>query len=154
MADNLVFRQGYAIDPFRAWARKYLPGPKDGMVLIDADVYVRRYGPSFGLDGSGDLMGIEKKEFGGQVTGGEGYVYRFIDRAMKGGAPDGRWRGNHILRVRYSEWWPMCEHCKQPITTNETFGVRLFLGATLEWDGNAITHEELRGILMGDEVLE
>lgn len=150
MAEELVFRQGYAIDPFRAWGRKFLPRPAEGMVLIDADVYVRRYGPKFGLDGVGDLLGIEKKEFNGRIKEGEGFVYRFIDRAMKDGAPAGRWRGNHVLRIRYAEWWPICEHCEQPITTDETLAVRMFLGSSLEWDGKRIDHDELRLILLGE----
>jgi hypothetical protein len=52
--------QSYGLDPFREWGRRVLG--KAGIVLVDIDTAVRRYGPRFGLGPDGDAMLVEKKE--------------------------------------------------------------------------------------------
>jgi hypothetical protein len=50
----------YGLQPFREWGRRELG--KAGVVFVDVDNVVRRYGPRFGLDDKGDAMLIETKE--------------------------------------------------------------------------------------------
>ena len=73
MSDH-KWRQGHGIDPAREWMRRNLPGSKEGMVLVDLDLAIRRYGKHYGLDGEGDLMLVEKKEYSGKLTWGQRHV--------------------------------------------------------------------------------
>lgn len=50
----------YGLDPFREWCRRELG--ETGVVVVDVDNVVRRYGRRFMLDEAGDAMLIEKKE--------------------------------------------------------------------------------------------
>ena len=133
----------YGIDPMREWMRHACPSASDGFVPIDVDLAVRTYGSVFGIDAEGTLMVVEKKEFTGQVTGGEKAVYRWLNSAIASGSHADRWRGCHILEIAYTEHWPECSGCGQSIRTDAETAMRMFLTATLRWDYLPITHDEL-----------
>jgi hypothetical protein len=134
----------YGLDPFREWGRRILPPSRDGYVNIDGDSLSRRYGPRFGLDSNGDLMAIEKKENGAQVTTGEKLVYNWIDHGLRTGDYGSRWRGWHTLGVTYNMDWPMCPVCRQYIRTDTGLALRMFSEGVLSWDGKPINHDDLK----------
>lgn len=144
------WRQGYGIDPMREWIRRELPGSRKGMVVIDLDMAVRRYGPNYGLDSTGDLMLVEKKEYSGQLTGGERYVYGWISKAIENGDYGDRWRGTRLLRVMYTKKIPVCDECGQPkMSDDEAYD--LFATAKIEWNNESIGHDQLKLFLEGGE---
>lgn len=143
-----VWRQGHGIDPLREWMRRELPNASDGIVIIDADCAVRRYGPNYGLDSDGDLMLIEKKEARGVLTHGEDRLYRWIDKAIASGEYKSRWRGNHILHIEYRQPCPVCLSCWQPIQDADTAYQR-FSTADIRLDGKDISLEEFKCYLIG-----
>ena len=153
MAKAHRWRQGHGIDPFREWGRRVLPDAPDGNVLVDLDVAVRHYGSNYGLDASGDLLLIEKKEFDGKVTWGEQHVYASIDRFAKN---DKKYRGSYVLRIRYTESIPLCsgcgagdcKGCGAPVMSADD-AHRIFLSAQLEWDDRPISHAILEELLEG-----
>lgn len=153
MAEGLHWRQGHGIDPFREWGRRELPGPKDGkrsgLVWVDLDGAIRRYGPAFGLDDSGDLLLYEKKENSGKLTYGEAFVYKWLAVAIASSEKAERWRGNHLIRVTYMVPPPTCHECGQPLM-NADAAYDLFRTATLQLDDHEISHEELRAFLVGE----
>lgn len=152
MAEGLHWRQGHGIDPVREWMRRVLPGPAQGVVIIDLDYAFRRYGERLGLDREGDLLLIEKKEYEGTVTGGEKAVMRWIDNALRASGTHGnRYRGASLLRVRYRTEPTICDKCKQP-RENSDEAYERFLGADLEWGDRTVSHEELASILLGELV--
>jgi hypothetical protein len=124
--------------------RRILPGPGEGMVIVDLDMAIRRYGSKYGLDSHGDLMLIEKKEYVGQLTPGQKRIYEWISNRME----CKEWRGWHILKVNYLEDVRMCDKCKQPIESPDEAYLR-FLSATLKYDGRTITHDEMRRLIEG-----
>jgi hypothetical protein len=130
----------------REWMRRELPGSRDGMVLVDLDLAVRRYGDRYGLDAEGDLLLLEKKEYVGQLTPGERRVYDWVDKAIKTSRMITRWRGWNFLRIVYKEPPHICEQCKQPIE-NADQAYQRFLKATLYLGDNKITHDDLRLLL-------
>lgn len=148
MSDH-VWRQGYGRDPMREWMRREFPGGKDGLVLVDLDLAVRRYGPKYDLDAEGDLMLIEKKEYAGKLTYAEGRVYGWIGKGIEGGVYEGRYRGFFLLRVVYRDEPDVCEHCHQPIE-NEEEAYKRFATARLFLDDKEITHDELRKLIEGN----
>ena len=147
---NHIWRQGYGIDPMREWMRRELPGSSDGhgsgIVLIDLDLAVRRYGAAYGLDSIGDLLLVEKKEYIGKVTPGEKRVYDWLDHAVKSSEYSLRWRGNHVLAVQYTSEPFFCKECHQPVESDDAAYLR-FKSAKLILDGKEITHDELRKLL-------
>lgn len=50
----------YGLNPLREWCRRELG--RTGVVVVDIDAVVRRYGDRFGLDAVGDQMLVEIKE--------------------------------------------------------------------------------------------
>lgn len=146
---ELIWRQGHGIDPLREWGRRDLPKPRDGFVWIDLDGAIRRYGNNFGLDPDGDLMLYEKKEMSGTLTQEKARVYNWVDHGIETGDYAGRYRGSHVLRVVYpKDSIPKCDKCGAPmLTPDEAYAV--FLLSKLFWDDKAVTHEELRAILLG-----
>jgi hypothetical protein len=127
----------------REWMRRELPGSKDGMVIADLDLAVRRYGERYGLDAEGDLLLLEKKEYIGQLTLGEKRIYDWVDRAIKAGRMIARWRGWNLLRIAYKEQPCICEKCKQPIESADQAYER-FSKATLYLGNKEITHDDLK----------
>lgn len=154
-----IFRnpEFYKIEPLREWIRRMMPNASDGFVVIDLDynrgmddlgknVWIRRYGQRYDLDEQGDAMIISIKENRGRQTGAEGWIYRFLDTGMKTGDMRKRWRGIHYLKIDYTEDFPICSMCKQSwLTEDKAF--ELFLTAKLKWDGEDISHEELKHVL-------
>lgn len=140
---NHVWRQGYGNDPMREWMRRELPGGKDGLVLIDLDLAVRRYGENYGLDAEGDLLLVEKKEYAGQLTGGEKFVYSWIDKAIGEGKMLSRWRGWEVLKVVYKDEPCVCEKCNQPVENKDQAYDR-FSKATLYLGDKEISHTDLK----------
>ena len=140
---NHVWRQGYGIDPMREWMRRELPSSRDGLVLVDLDLAVRRYGNNYALDAVGDLLLLEKKEYVGQLTWGERFIYGWIDKAIKAGEMLARWRGWHVLKVLYKNEPCICEKCKQPIETPDQ-AYKRFSDATLYFDGIEISHADFK----------
>lgn len=145
---ELKWRQGWGIDPFREWGRRDLPGPAEGIVIIDLDNAIRRYGEAHGYPKQGDLILIEKKEMNGRMTGGEGYVYGWLDTAIATGEMGDYWRGCHVIRVTYTAEAIVCHECGAPKETAEEAYAR-FLSAKLQLDGKPITHAELKAWILG-----
>jgi hypothetical protein len=141
-----VWRQGHGIDPMREWMRRELPGSKDGMVLVDLDLAVRRYGNRYGLDAEGDLLLLEKKEYIGQLTPGEKRVYDWIDKAIKASRMITRWRGWNLLKIVYRDTPRICDTCKQPIESPDQAYER-FSKATLYLGDKEISHTDLKSLL-------
>ncbi len=154
-----VFRNPdkYKIEPFRAWLRLVFPNARDGFVVTDLDsnrgidqlgknAAIRRYGKNYKLDELGDLMLIEIKENNGKETGGERWVYGWIDSAIKTGDMKARWRGYQLLKIEYVEDFPICSECRQTVLTEEK-ALQLFLNAKLKWNYKDISHEELKHTL-------
>lgn len=137
------WRQGFGIDPMREWMRRELPSARDGMVISDLDVAIRRYGQRYGLDAEGDLRLLEKKEYIGQLTQGQKRVYGWLDQAIASSKMLSRWRGWNVLRVAYKDEPHVCETCNQPIETPDQAYDR-FSRASLYLDGKEITHEDFR----------
>jgi hypothetical protein len=129
----------------REWMRRILPGPREGIVISDLDIGIRRYGPNYDLDGEGDLMLMEKKEFMGQITGGQRRIYNWIDARLN---KDIRWRGWHLLKIDYLGNSKVCNQCKQPMETADEAFMR-FISAQLQYGGKRISHDELRDIIEG-----
>lgn len=152
---NHRWRQGYGIDPFREWVRRELPGSSNGFVISDIDYGVRLYGDNFGLDEDGDLMLIEKKEFSGDVTIGQRRMFRWVKDAVKDetGQYEKRFRGIHLIQVKYTEEIPCCESCGAPDMSRDD-AYNLFMSAKLAWDRDSVTHEELRKILLREKALD
>ena len=128
----------------REWMRRELPSSRDGLVLVDLDLAIRRYGQRYGLDADGDLLLLEKKEYVGQVTGGEMRVYGWLDKAIKASqAFVERWRGWNVLRIVYKSQPCICEKCNQPIE-NADQAYERFTQATLYLGSKKISHADLR----------
>ena len=145
---NHEWRQGHGIDPMREWMRRELPGSKDGLgngiVLVDLDLALRRYGRKYGSDSMGDLLLIEKKEYHGEVTFGEKFIYNWISEAANESAnKKTRWRGWYVLRVVYKESTQFCPECKQPIEDKDEAFAR-FCNAKIYIDEKEMSHEQLR----------
>lgn len=140
------WRQGHGIDPLREWMRRDLPASSKGLVIIDMDVALRRYGRRYGLDALGDLMLIEKKEYIGRVTRGERHIYNWLNNAMLTSEYRERWRGIHLLEIVYSSPLENCPSCGQPIQSADQAYQR-FVDASLVFDGGVINHDELRETL-------
>lgn len=148
---NHIWIQGHDVIPFRAWGRKEFPNSRDGMVIVDIDVAIRRYGQRYSLDDEGDLMIIETKEkfldgSMGKVKGGMRRILKFIQGAFKTSEYSDRWRGVHLLEINYTEEIPICEKCEQPIMTEDE-AYNIFLSAKLSYDKKLITHRELKILL-------
>ncbi len=81
------------------------------------------------------------------ATQGENRVYGWIsdelDRQGK------LWRGVHELSVHYKQSWPHCGGCNQAIRTDANLAYAMFLESDLYWDGEKITHETLKSVLLG-----
>lgn len=142
---SYVFKQKSGIDPLRAWGRYYLPS--DGLVCADLDYGFRRYGPNFGLDQEGDLMLLEKKEYCGKFNGGQVRIYDWISNHC---AADKAWRGWHKIRVLYETDALICPECKQPIENDDVVQRDRFSNASLAWNGEKISHEQYRNIVLGE----
>jgi len=148
MSDH-EFRQRYGIDPFSEWFRRILPGSKNGLVKIDLDYAIRRYGNHYDLDDFGDLMLVEKKEFIGRLTGGQIRIYGWLDTAIKKAFPE-RWRDWHLMKINYQEPFPICRECGQPIMDKEA-AFRIFSTSKVSWDNMEITHHQLAKIIEGEK---
>jgi len=161
MSDH-VFRQSSSVDPFRAWVRKILPSGKDGFVITDLDIAVRRFGKNYGLDGEGDLLLIEKKEFNGRLENGQKRVYDWLSKIVSKSDKKEEWRGWRELRIIYADKPEICKSCGQPVQNDDDVEYRRFLRARIyleksEWVNNflqvveskEITHDELKKFLEG-----
>ena len=60
-------------------------------------------------------------------------------------------RGSHTLTIIYTQNWPRCTLCRQAVRTDADIAYKMFCDASLLWDGKALTHNELRTILMDGE---
>jgi hypothetical protein len=131
--------------------RRALPGPRAGVVIIDLDYALRRYGADLDLDPEGDLLLIEKKEYDGEVTGGERAVMRWFRTALANSTTHrNRFRGTALLRVRYKTEAMKCPKCGQPKESADEAYAR-FMAAELEWAHAPISQEDLAKRLLGGE---
>ena len=150
----LVWRQGYNIDPLREWIRRRLPEPgrKTGIVAMDNDLLIRRYGELFGLDHDGDIRFVETQNWDGvsldrELPSGEKITLEMLIN-MQSGNP--RFLRPGVLRTHYLEDWEWCSPCNQPIARDEKKALRMFDTAEKSWNNKPITAEELRILLVNN----
>jgi len=158
-----IFRNAniYGIEPFKEFIRRSLPGAfhtngeegekkrTGGIVAIDLDQALRRYGELYELDATGDLMLVTAKEMTGTQGGGEIRIYNWLDHAIRTGEYASRWRGKHLLHIRYTESWDFCKYCEQAIRNDADKAFSMFMTADLQWDRRAISCDELVTLLVG-----
>ena len=90
-----------------------------------------------------------------QITPGEMRILRWISARIKkldknkDLVPDTKYRGFHVFGVQYSSEWPKCEWCNQAIRSDKNLAYSMFVNATVFWDGEQITHDQLRDNLLG-----
>lgn len=141
-----IYRKGIeGIDPLREWIRVDYPDSRDGLVVEDLDLAIRRYGPGYDLPAEGDLMLVSKKTSHEtwNPNGGEARVLDWIDRAIKSSPMAKFWRGIHLLRVHYKFPPEICPECGQAIIHPDA-AYDMFRGAPkFEWDGTVVTRIEL-----------
>lgn len=83
------------------------------------------------------------------MTTGEKYIYDYVSDGMVKSSKE--WRGSHTLRVYYRDQWPTCHCCNQAVRIDADTAYEMFMNAKIEWNGTEISHEQLRGILLGQK---
>lgn len=139
-----TWRSDSDLDPFREWARRVLPGSSEGLVISDIDTIVRRYGKLFGSDDEGMFEAIERKRDDEKVTKGEQIIYGNLDYYLRNNP---RWKGCHLLRIRYTKEWPSCPCCGRRLQDADLV-YDLFCSARLEWNEKPISHKTLEEYLL------
>lgn len=73
-----------------------MPSGRDGFVVLDLDMLLRWYGPSFGLDEKGMVAHVEVKYGDSSLTQGQVHTLRLQDWLMRGIAGP-RYRGCYLI---------------------------------------------------------
>ena len=91
------------------------------------------------------------------MTEGERRIYHWIDDRVyrdndskQGYERDpSTWRGSHTMVVEYKRPWPICECCGQHVRVDADTAYMMFCESSIKWNGENITHNELRFKLLG-----
>jgi hypothetical protein len=89
------------IDPRREYLREHMPNGRDGLVIQDVDLVLRRHGPKFMSDDIGTVRLVELKEAIGSFGAAQRRTFGLLDDICKGHQ---RYDGFYVIWSATRHW--------------------------------------------------